>query len=272
MRRLSDTPWLSCLLVLTKENAFFVFVALVAILIANRWFKFGTVSNQLLLATALGPLLGAVTLVFLAGGFSTLVASYQLSVSKNYQLAYAVMTGDGPWYRYLVDLLLVNPLILLLAIGALFYLGREQKPELFLALFIAASYAVMCNIKYGMNLRYANMWDMPLCFLGFTELTRLVPATSRYRNVLIAAITVLLCAYELRAIPCSVRSLPGLRAGNGRPPAGSAHSQVALRNYLAPARNYTKGEVFVPLHASTVGNRDRDLSAFPGVSLHKVSR
>ena len=146
----------------------------------------------------LGPLLGVVILVFLAGGFSTLLTSYQLSVSKNYQLAYAVMTGDGPWYRYLVDLLLVNPLILLLAIGALFCLGREQKPELFLALFIGASYAVMCNIKYGMNLRYANMWDMPLCFLAFTQLGRLVPAMGRYRNALVAAITVLLCAYELR--------------------------------------------------------------------------
>ena len=187
-----------CLLVLTKENAFFVFVGLVTILIANRWFKFGIVSNHLLLATVLGPLLGVVILVFLAGGLSTLLTSYQLSVSKNYQLAYAVMTGDGPWYRYLVDLLLVNPLVLLLAIGALFCLGREQKPELFLALFIGASYAVMCNIKYGMNLRYANMWDMPLCFLAFTQLGRLVSAMSRYRNALIAVFTVLLCAYELR--------------------------------------------------------------------------
>ena len=80
----------------------------------------------------LGPLLGAVILVFVAGGLSTLLTSYQLSVSKNYQLAYAVMTGDGPWYRYLVDLLLVNPLILLLAIGALFCLFvANRNPNCF---------------------------------------------------------------------------------------------------------------------------------------------
>ena len=53
-------------------------------------FKFGQVTRQLLLATVLGPLLGLVILVFLAGGLANLVATYQLSVSKNYQLAYAI--------------------------------------------------------------------------------------------------------------------------------------------------------------------------------------
>jgi len=39
-----------------------------------------------------------------------------------------------------------------------------MKPELFMSIFIAASYLLMCNVKHGMNLRYANMWDMPLRF------------------------------------------------------------------------------------------------------------
>ena len=59
--------------------------------------------------------------------------TYQLSVGKNYQLTYAIMTGDGPWHRYLVDLLLVSPIILLLALGAVFRLDRTKKPELFLS-------------------------------------------------------------------------------------------------------------------------------------------
>ena len=51
---------------------------------------------------------------------------------------------------------------LLLAIGSVFNLRRTRKAEWFFLIFIAASYLVMCNIKYGMNLRYANMWDLPL--------------------------------------------------------------------------------------------------------------
>jgi dolichyl-phosphate-mannose-protein mannosyltransferase len=204
LRAPRNIGWLVCytvalsLLVLTKENAFFVFVALIIILLTNRWLKFGFISRELLAATALGPLLGVVALVFLAGGFSTLLMSYQLSVGKNYQLTYAIVTGDGPWYRYLIDLLLVNPVVLILAIGAAFRLDRAQKPELFLIVFIAASYIVMCNIKYGMNLRYANMWDMPICFLAFSQITYVFSALGRYRTVIVCLAVGLLCALELR--------------------------------------------------------------------------
>src|SRR5206468_12166266 len=110
--------------VLTKENAFFVWVAVVAILLANHWLKFGTVTRELLLATVIGPALGVVLLGMLAGGAAPLIATYQLSVSKNYELKYAILTGDGPWYRYLVDFMLVRPIVLLLAIGFVFILSR----------------------------------------------------------------------------------------------------------------------------------------------------
>lgn len=187
-----------CLMVLTKENSFFVFVALMAIVVLNRWLQFGTVTRELLLCSAAGPLLGFVVLVFLAGGLETLRTSYQLSVGKNYHLAYAIMTGDGPWHRYLVDLLLVSPIVLLLATGSAFRLDRTQKPELFLFSFIAASYLIMCNIKYGMNLRYANMWDMPLRVLAYGQIVAFCAPLQRYRALIICAAVGVICAVEMR--------------------------------------------------------------------------
>jgi hypothetical protein len=186
------------LLVLTKENSFFVWIALVVLIVTNRWLQFGTVTRELVIATVLGPLLGVVILVFLAGGTGVLVHTYQLSVGKNFQLRYAVLTGDGPWYRYLVDLLLVSPVILILAFGTVFRLNRAMKPELFMSIFIATSYLVMCNVKYGMNLRYANMWDMPLRFLAFSSLVALVTPLRRHRNIILGAAVVLICTIELR--------------------------------------------------------------------------
>ena len=118
------------LLVLTKENSFFVWFGLVALILANRWFQFGITTRALLLATIAGPLLGVVVLVFLAGGFGTLVETYRLLVTKAAQTPYAILTGDGPWYRYLVDLLLVSPIILLLALATIFRINRTMKPEL----------------------------------------------------------------------------------------------------------------------------------------------
>ena len=197
-----DWRWLAgyiialALLILTKENSFFVWVALVVLLITNRWLQFGTVTRELVIATILGPLLGVVGLVFLAGGIDVFVQSYQLSVGKNFQLHYAILTGDGPWYRYLVDLLLVSPIILILALGTIFRLNRTMKPELFLSIFIAASYLVMCNVKYGMNLRYANMWDLPLRFLAFSEIVWLASLVKRFQTQIIVAGVVLLAAFE----------------------------------------------------------------------------
>jgi len=185
--------------VLTKENAFFVWVAVVAILIANHRLKFGTVTRELLLATVIGPILGVVLLGMLAGGAGPLIATYQLSVSKNYELKYAILTGDGPWHRYLVDLMLVSPIILLLAIGSVFNLRRANKAEWFFLIFIAASYLVMCNIKYGMNLRYANMWDLPLRVLAFGQLLVLIGfLAQRWRNIALFAAVGLTCAFEMR--------------------------------------------------------------------------
>jgi len=185
--------------VLTKENAFFVWVAVVAILIANHWLKFGTVTRELLLATVIGPALGVVLLGMLAGGAAPLVATYHLSVSKNYELKYAILTGDGPWYRYLVDLMLVSPFVLLLAIGSAFNLRRAKKQEWFCFLFIAASYLVMCNIKYGMNLRYANMWDLPLRVLAFSQLLVLIGfVAQQWRSIALFAAVGLTCAFEMR--------------------------------------------------------------------------
>ena len=184
------------LLILTKENSFFVWVALVVLLITNRWLQFGTVTRELVIATVLGPLLGVVVLIFLAGGVDMFVQSYRLSVGKNFQLHYAILTGDGPWHRYLVDLLLVGPIVLILALGTIFRLNRTMKPELFMSIFIGASYLVMCNVKYGMNLRYANMWDMPLRFLAFSQIVALASLVTKYRGPIIAVAVALLAAIE----------------------------------------------------------------------------
>jgi 4-amino-4-deoxy-L-arabinose transferase-like glycosyltransferase len=197
-----DWRWLAgyvlalALLVLTKENSFFVWVALITLLIANRWLGFGSVTREFIVATFLGPLLGVIILIFLAGGIDVLVQSYQLSVGKNFELRYAILTGDGPWYRYLVDLMLVSPIVLILAFGTFFRLNRAMKPELFMSIFIAASYLVMCNVKYGMNLRYANMWDMPLRFLAFSEVVWLASFAKRFQTAIIALAVAILAVID----------------------------------------------------------------------------
>jgi hypothetical protein len=166
-------------------------------LAANRWLHFGAITRSLLLVTVAGPLAGLVILIFLCGSAETFIMTYRLVVSKASVLPYAIATGDGPWYRYLVDLLLSSPLIFLLAWGAIFRLKFADKQSLYLLVFVVSTYLVMCNIRYGMNLRYTNMWDMPLRYLALGCLVD-VTRTFRRREMAVAAAVLLLCAIDLR--------------------------------------------------------------------------
>ncbi len=185
------------LMVLTKENALFAYVGLLAVLALNHWLRFGTITTTLLLVTVVGPLIGLVTLIFLCGSAETFVNTYRLVVSKAAVLPYAIATGDGPWYRYLVDLLLASPLIFLLAWAAIFRLKFADKTSLYLLSFVVGTYLLMCNIRYGMNLRYTNMWDMPLRYLALGCLVDVTRTLHRREIVLVAAV-VFLCAFDLR--------------------------------------------------------------------------
>lgn len=185
-------------MVLTKENSFFVYMALCGLVAVNRWAKFGHVTKNLLIVGVAGPLLGVITLMLLAGGPQQFSEIYHLLVSKAQTLEYAIKTGDGPWYRYLVDLMLLSPLVLILAIGGVFSQVRGHRAYVYLVAFVGFSYAIMCNIRYGMNLRYASIWDLPLRALASAQVSAIATRFGKWQGVVIAVAIAALCAYDLR--------------------------------------------------------------------------
>lgn len=197
-RRLAAFGTSLALLVLTKENSFFVVTALTGLVVANRWAKFGTVTPSLIVAGSVGPLLGALSLVWLAGGVEHFVEIYRVLVAKAQTLTYAIKTGDGPWHRYLVDMLIVSPLVLILAIGGFFTQLRKDRSYLYLALFVVLTYALMCNVKYAMNLRYATIWELPLCALAVAQIGDITKVFGQRRALAMSLFITALCAYGLR--------------------------------------------------------------------------
>jgi len=187
------------LLVLTKENAAFVYLAVLGLFIVNRWLGLGRVSKPLLVASVAAPFLGVVILALCAGGTGPLITVFSLNASKSVVTPYAISTGDGPWFRYLIDLLLVSPTVTVFAIGGAFSLERSDKAGWYLLGFIFFSYLMMCNVPYGMNLRYANMWDFPLRFLALVPVflwARSIVGEGKRRFFLIGAVG-LLAIFEL---------------------------------------------------------------------------
>ena len=200
------------MMVITKENSAFVYIALCGLLVTNHWAKIGICTKELLIVGVAGPAIGVITLVLLAGGPGQFQEIYHLLVTKAETLTYAIKTGDGPWYRYLVDLLLISPLVLVFAIGGAFYqlhstgerkaiaglTDSTKKAYVFLVAFVGFSYLIMCNIRYGMNLRYASIWDLPLRAMAAAQVTAIATRFGRWQMIAGVVGILGLCAYDLR--------------------------------------------------------------------------
>jgi hypothetical protein len=185
------------LLVMTKENSFFVYVALCGIIAINRLAKFGVVTRPLLIAGILGPLLGVAVLVMLAGGFGAFVEIYKLLVAKAQSLDYAVATGDGPWFRYLIELIVFDPIVLVLALTGFFTLPRKHPAYGFLLAFVVFSYVIMCNVRYGMNVRYTTIWALPMATFAVAQIVYLSEFARHYAVATATTLIAGICAFNL---------------------------------------------------------------------------
>lgn len=186
------------LMVVAKENAAFVYAALLALCPATRRAGLGAISRPLIIALIAGPLTGVAILIALAGGIDAFVSIYATFVEKAQSLPNAIATQDGPWHRYLVELLLLDPLVFLLALWAAFTLPAQHAAHRYLLIFFAVTYAFMASVRYGMNLRFTTIWLLPLCAPAAAQIIAL--CTHAERRTLIATIAVfaLVCGASLR--------------------------------------------------------------------------
>lgn len=180
------------ILVLTKENAAFVSFALVTVLIIFAIFRFGRASLALVLMTVLAPALAIVVLAGLVGGIREWIAFYSVFVQKSRFLPYPVRFQDGAWYRYFVDFTLLSPLVVALAIGRIFQLERKEAADIFWSLFLGVSFVAMSSVSYGMSLRFAAYWDVPLRWLAASQVVQLTKKFSRISPVISNAVILLI--------------------------------------------------------------------------------
>ena len=175
------------ILVLTKENAAFVVFAIFGLFLLNRFVRVGTVTPHLLLATIIGPVIGVLILASMVGGVWEWVQFNRMFVAKSRTNFYSIMAQDGPWYRYAVDFVIVSPLLVAFACGAIFQLRKSDCPGIFMAAFLLLSLACMSAVKYGMSLRYAAFCEIPLCWLACSQVIALSRRSSKLYPATVAA-------------------------------------------------------------------------------------
>ncbi len=186
--------------VMTKENAFFTAAGLggvICVAAAAPKLQLGKFAWSTVAATVAGGVLGALVLVSLAGSVHTLIETYRLVVTKAEKMSFAYESGGGPWFRYIIDLMLVSPAVTLPAIGGIFGLRRENRSGIFLFLFLLFSCAVMVNVRNGMNLRYTTMWDMPMRYLAAGPILQIAAGVKRAPLAAAVALLALMAGMEL---------------------------------------------------------------------------
>jgi 4-amino-4-deoxy-L-arabinose transferase-like glycosyltransferase len=185
-------------LVLTKENAAFVFLALVTVAVVFGAFKLGRLDWPLVAVSVIAPGLAVLFLMMLVGGVGEWISFYRAFVQKSATLPYALRLQDGAWYRYLVDFTLLSPCIVVLAFGALFQIRKESKPDIFWSVFLGASFIVMSSVPNGMSLRFAAYWDMPLRWLAASQLLLLSGRFPRIKPwMILLGLVLILAAVDL---------------------------------------------------------------------------
>jgi len=181
------------LLVLTKENAAFVCVALIGTWICFFGARIGRPSFASLLVTFIAGALAVIILASLLGGLGEWIAFYRM-YAKGFAGPYAVQFQDGAWYRYLVDFTLLSPCIVALVFGRIFEIDKESRPDFFWALLLGFSFVGMSAASYAMSLRYAAYWDFPLRWLAASQLLQLSGKLPRIKPFFILAGLILILA------------------------------------------------------------------------------
>lgn len=171
-----ERSWLVCyavvlfLLVLTKENAAFVFAALLATGAVLLLVRHESPDWPLLVVSLISPALAVIFLATLVGGLGEWVSFYRMFVAKSVALRYSIQMQDGAWYRYLIDFVVLSPCVAALALARIFQIRRSARSDLFWALFLGFSFLTMASVCYGMSVRYAAYWDEPLRWLAASQL------------------------------------------------------------------------------------------------------
>lgn len=179
--------------VLVKETSALLGPCFLAAIAWQRW-----VAREALPAARLALLVSAPALLVLtalllaAGGLDPLVATARTVLGSPATNEYAIRYGSGPWYRYLVDYLLISPWTTLAAVLAVgMRLGGRRfacgDRELVL-LFVLAAVLLIEMSFFTKNARYLLVMELPLRALALGLVWTLSPERLRVPVIAIAVL------------------------------------------------------------------------------------
>lgn len=147
--------------VLIRESYLTLLAFFVIFFLAHKYFYKNKISNLYLFGMVVGlPAAVFITYLLFFGGLQNTAAFLGVRFAHHFidrPSIYGYSFCSGPWYKYIVDFLLLEPVTMLLFIGYFFYLVVTRDIEwkkMFFSVYFLLSMVVLSNIKYGKIVRF----------------------------------------------------------------------------------------------------------------------
>jgi len=151
---------------LTKESMLFVYPLLLAIFLIRGGLRNRQGIAPLAAAIILPPVAALGVMAYVAGSLQGLMSTYSTYSEMQRTIPYALAWQQGPWFRYLVDFMLISPVVVLLAaVGATSAGAFSGRGRALLATVLVLGLAVFSCLPL-LNLRIVLFLDTPLRILA----------------------------------------------------------------------------------------------------------
>ena len=135
------------------------------------------------------------TYIILAGGLSNVTDMIKIILTSPGHNEYAILFGSGPWFRYLIDYILLSPWVVILSSGFVFwYLASKEHDErvtYFLLAFVVLFFSLNFFTK---NVRYLMILDMPMRLFSVLMLKKLFEARFPKQAFILLSVSVVVIA------------------------------------------------------------------------------
>lgn len=193
------------LLQMTRESGLLLYPFYCAVLVYLHYRRHPGITFRAIFLCFAVPI-GVMMIVYQAlYGAGTLYRIMRVIYSDNLMKPsyYVLNFSSGPWYRYLVDFMLLSPFSILLAyLYAGYYLFRRQFDVQISVLLAFFAYTIFVFAFLQMNVRYVIFLDLVIRIieaLGLLAITSAFIINKRKRAIVIAAVVVMLTIADFRA-------------------------------------------------------------------------
>jgi 4-amino-4-deoxy-L-arabinose transferase-like glycosyltransferase len=181
--------------ILVRENSvllsiFFVIYLLRDAFVSKKHLKL----TDCLVVTVFPFAITGATYIILAGGISPFL-KVVISIATSREINnYAIFACSGPWFRYLIDFMLLSPWVCLLAIGFFFYYifkNQRQGAIEYLLIFSVVLLFIYGNLIWKC-VRYLMVLDMPMRLFAVLMLCDLAKLIFKDRAFKVSILLVIL--------------------------------------------------------------------------------